>query len=140
MKLSNKDHLVIRAFTEQRTARGDKLDTDGARLDGSWMGGSKIAYWVGDQIFFSDLGSRAAESVKKAVIAEAAPNTVPTGITLQDKHRGQIHLVVRRGIVTGAMGSDPERFVGKTIEEAQRIAKSSAKQKLIRVGSRCFKV
>lgn len=137
MTLSAKDRSVIRAFTEQRTARGDKLSTDGSRLNGSWMGGGKIAWWSSDGIHFGDLGSRSAQSVQNLVRNEAVPNTLPSTVVVRDKTSGgTVHLTVRRGVVVGAGGSDPSRFVGRTVEEAKLIAKSSASSRIVREGKK----
>ena len=81
-RIGKKDKAVIKAFTEQRTATGHKLDTDGQQLDGMWMGGRRIASWeptlypktgtISSQIVFHDLGSRSAQQVQRA-IAKVAP-------------------------------------------------------------------
>lgn len=141
MSIAPKDKLVVRAFTERRAVEGTKLHTDGSRLDGYGMGGNKIAWWESDGIHFGDLGSRTAQSVQNLVHKEAPPNVLPQFESFKDKTSGShVHLTIRRGVVTGVMGSDPSRFMGKTLEEAKRIASSSASKKVIRVGSRCFKV
>lgn len=44
-------------------------------------------------------------------------------LDLRVKHGGQIYLWLRDGIVVGAMGSEPARFVGKTEEKARHIAR-----------------
>lgn len=74
MRLGVKDHKVIRAFVEHRAAEGHKLSTDGKRLDGHWLGGSRIADWSPHGIVFHDLGSRAAEAVQRQIRYHAAPN------------------------------------------------------------------
>lgn len=73
------DAQVIKAFTEQRAASSSRLHTDGRRLDGLWMGGNGIAVWEGGKIHFSDLGSKAAQSVQKAVAKEAPRNWIGAG-------------------------------------------------------------
>lgn len=71
MQLGIKDRRVIDAFTDGKKADGHKLSTDGHRLDGEWMGGRGIAEWSGGAehgvIVFNDLGSRAAQTVQRAV-------------------------------------------------------------------------
>jgi len=72
MTLGQKDKLVILAFIDHRALAGLKLSTDGKRLDGHWMGGSRIAERVaepghGGYIQVNDLGSRAAQTVQRAV-------------------------------------------------------------------------
>lgn len=71
-RIGKKDRAVIDAFTEQRPMSGLKLDTDGERLDGAWMGGRDIASWERGKIVFHDLGSRSAQQVQRA-IAKVAP-------------------------------------------------------------------
>lgn len=71
------DKAVIRAFTEHRAAESKRLNTDGSQLDGNWMGGSRLAWWIfpsvtgshgqHNQIRFSDSGSKTGELVQKAV-------------------------------------------------------------------------
>lgn len=76
MTLGKKDKAVIAAFVDCKAAVGHKLSTDGHHLNGHWMGGSNIAEWAhgphGRHIWFHDLGSRAAQTVQRAV-AKAAP-------------------------------------------------------------------
>lgn len=74
LKIALVDKKVIKAFTEKKKADGKKLTTDGGRLDGQWMGGRGIAEWKGGKIHFSDLGSKAAQTVEKAVRKEAPKN------------------------------------------------------------------
>jgi hypothetical protein len=73
MRLGLSDQKVLRAFAEKRSADGDKLSTDGRRLDGHWLGGSRIAYWEDGQIHTPDRGSRAAESIQRQLRRHAAP-------------------------------------------------------------------
>jgi hypothetical protein len=76
VRLGIRDHKVIAAFVDGHAAEGHKLATDGEHLDGNWLGGSCIAEWAegerGRQIVFRETGSRAAESVKRAVRHHAA--------------------------------------------------------------------
>ncbi len=64
---SKSDRDVIEAFLRRQPAHGRKLTSTGARLDGNWMGGRGIAEWQGEAVVFNDLGSRAAQSVQRAV-------------------------------------------------------------------------
>lgn len=43
-------------------------------------------------------------------------------IRITDKHRGQITLTMRDGIVIGAMGSEPQRYIGLTELRARQLA------------------
>jgi hypothetical protein len=63
--LSDKDKKVIEAFTDKKALTGNKLSTDGKTLDGSWMGGNKLAHWEGDKIVINDVGSKAGEVVER---------------------------------------------------------------------------
>lgn len=66
--VSPKDKKVIDAFTDKKPMEGNKLTTDGKRLDGTWSGGRGIAEWGKDgKIHFNDLGSKAAQSVQNAL-------------------------------------------------------------------------
>ena len=76
---SKSDREVILAFTEGRAAEGRKLTSTGKRLDGNWMGGRGIAEWTGQpglsKISLGDLGSRAAQSVQRALKRCFAPHS-----------------------------------------------------------------
>lgn len=76
MKLTPKDRKVIAAFIDGDAQTSAHLTTDGLRLDGRWMGGNHIAFFTtGGDIAFSDLGSKAAQTVQRA-IARAAPGSL----------------------------------------------------------------
>jgi hypothetical protein len=50
--------------------------------------------------------------------------TTATRLTLRDKlSGGQIFLITRDGVVTGAMGCEPDRYLGKSIDRARQIAR-----------------
>jgi hypothetical protein len=66
------DKKVIDAFLDKKEAEGKKLTSTGKRLDGNWMGGRGIAEWKGGKIHFNDLGSKAAQTIQRAV-KKAAP-------------------------------------------------------------------
>jgi len=74
LTLNKKDKTVIRAFSEKESGESKHLSTDGKTLDGSWMGGNKIAEWVGGKIQINDLGSRAAQTVQRSLKKEAPAN------------------------------------------------------------------
>jgi hypothetical protein len=80
LKIDRADKEVIRAFTEKKAKDGKKLTTDGKRLDGQWMGGRGIAEWKDGKIHFDDLGSKAAQTVEKAVRKEAPKNWIAEGV------------------------------------------------------------
>lgn len=44
-------------------------------------------------------------------------------LTLTDRGRGRIHLAIRDGVVVGALGSEPGRFVGLTVARARHVAR-----------------
>lgn len=44
-------------------------------------------------------------------------------IVLKDKGRGRVWLTMRDGIVVGAMGSEPKRYMGLTLELARHLAR-----------------
>lgn len=49
-----------------------------------------------------------------------------TTMTLKDKGRGRIWLTILDGLVISAMGSEPARFVGLSIERAKHLARYGA--------------
>ena len=65
---------MIDAFLDKKKADGTKLTTDGTTLDGQWMGGTGIATWEKGKIAFHDLGSKAAQTVQKAIKKKAPKN------------------------------------------------------------------
>lgn len=44
-------------------------------------------------------------------------------LTLKDKGRGTIWLWTRDGVVIGAMGSEPKRYLGLTEQQARHLAR-----------------
>jgi len=74
LKLGLQDKKVIDAFLDKKKASGTKLTTDGTTLDGLWMGGAGIAKWEKGKIQMPDLGSKAAQTVQKAVAKKAPKN------------------------------------------------------------------
>ena len=49
-----------------------------------------------------------------------------TSLALKDRSRGTIWLSIRDGVVVGAMGSEPERYIGLTVALAQRLARTGS--------------
>lgn len=45
---------------------------------------------------------------------------------LADKIRGEVVIRLRDGIVVGATGSEPERYIGLTLDKARRLARFGA--------------
>ncbi len=54
--------------------------------------------------------------------ADALPKADTTEV-LRDRERGTIHLTIRDGVVVGAMGSEPKRFIGLTVDRARHVAR-----------------
>ena len=50
-------------------------------------------------------------------------------LTLKDKGRGVVYLFVRNGEVTGAIGSEPKRYIGLPVDTARYLAKFGAPPK-----------
>ncbi len=44
-------------------------------------------------------------------------------LKLKDKGRGHVWLNVRDGVVVGAMGSEPKRYIGLTVDRAKHLAR-----------------
>lgn len=70
---------VIAAFLDKEKMDGKNLSTDGKQLDGNWMGGRGVAKWEGGKIKFTDLGSKAAQTVQRAIRKEAPKNWLGEG-------------------------------------------------------------
>lgn len=74
-----------------------------------------------EMVTFHAARRRAALIVKLANGAEVH--------TLHDKYSGQqISLTVRDGLVTGAVGSDPQRYIGLNLDFAKRYARNGGKR------------
>lgn len=92
MKIGIKDKRVIKAFLQGKADHdGYKLDTDGRRLDGLWMGGSNIAARsaLTGLVSFNDLGSRAAQTVQSAVRRMCDPVSIDPSERRVRKHRAK---------------------------------------------------
>lgn len=76
MRIGTRDAEVIKSFIAHKPADGHKLSTDGVTLDGHWVGGTHIAEYVNDGLKFNDLGSRAAQTVQRAVAKSIAGRRV----------------------------------------------------------------
>ncbi len=75
--LRKSDHDVMRSFASGKPASSNKLHTDGKRLDGNWMGGSGIAHWDKGKVHLNNLGSRAGQTVNRALKKKhLAPNDI----------------------------------------------------------------
>ena len=74
IKLGKKDKGVLDAFSDKKSAESKYLSTDGKTLDGNWMGGSNIAKRKGNKIEINDIGSRAQQTVVKALRKIAPAN------------------------------------------------------------------
>ncbi len=62
----SRDERVLRAFLNREPLSGNKISTDGQKIDGHWLGGSGIARWEGEHhIEMPDLGSKAADRIQK---------------------------------------------------------------------------
>lgn len=78
MRLTKLDLAVVRSFADRAHASKSSrhLSHDGQALHGEWMGGARIAEWVGDVVRFNDLGSKAAQTVQRALRKELLPRQV----------------------------------------------------------------
>lgn len=59
----------------------------------------------------------------KREIAEVLLQSAPETIKLKDRQRGHVWLTLRGGRVIGVMGSDPDRYMGLTLDEAKHLAR-----------------
>jgi hypothetical protein len=73
-RLNKTDKRVIAAFLDQKPADSKRLQSDGTRLDGLWMGGNKIAFWHKGKIHFGPNASRTIQMVQRAVRKGAPAN------------------------------------------------------------------
>lgn len=118
ISLGKKDKDVINAFTDHVPMEGNKLRTDGQKLDGIWMGGDGIAHWNAGRIYFNDLGSKSAQQVQSAI-----KKIVPKYWIMERKlASGKDYYVVT---YLNAKGKEVKDWVGaKSQGEAEREAHS----------------
>jgi hypothetical protein len=82
MKLTKTDLDVVRSFADRadESKSSRKLSHNGETLNGNWMGGNRIAQWVdgssGAVVRFNDLGSKAAQTVQRALRKQLLPRQV----------------------------------------------------------------
>ena len=79
---------VIDAFLDKKPMDGKKLSTDGKRLDGEWIGGRGIAQWDRGKIYFNDLGSKAAQTIQRAIKKAAPKNWLGEDVELYEAKYG----------------------------------------------------
>ena len=79
---------VIDAFLDKKPMDGKKLSTDGKRLDGEWIGGRGIAQWDRGKIYFNDLGSKAAQTIQRAIKKAAPKNWLGEDVELSEAKYG----------------------------------------------------
>ncbi|MFA6234293.1 MAG: DUF2958 domain-containing protein [Bacteroidota bacterium] len=73
--LSEADKKVILAFIDQKTATSKALSSDGKVLDGLWMGGHKIAEWLGgSRIQMNDTGGKSGDVIARFIKKNAPAN------------------------------------------------------------------
>ena len=71
LRLSKMDKTAVRDFVDRggrwygKDIKYNKLAHDGRELHGLWMGGNGIAFWDKGEVYFRDLGSKAAETVQR---------------------------------------------------------------------------
>jgi len=118
-RLSKGDQKVIRAFADKKKATSKKLDSDGTRLDGTWMGGRGIAEWKGGKIHTKDLGSRSAQTVQKALRKYAAKDDFA--------EIAPVIGALARAAGTAAAGAVAQKVIGKEAKKisAKQIAKNT---------------
>ena len=64
--LTPADKKVLDAFIDQKAATSKALSSDGKTLDGLWMGGNKMAEWLGgSQIKINDNGGKSSDVIAR---------------------------------------------------------------------------
>lgn len=79
------------------------------------------AYPTGTRRYRKAYGKQHSRSSSVHSTKALAPGT--TVVKLKDRDRGHIVLTVRDGVVVGAMGSEPKRYVGMTLDRAKHVAR-----------------
>jgi len=77
--LTPADKKVIDAFIDQRSATSKALSSDGKVLDGLWMGGKKMAEWMGgSRIQINDNGGKSTDVIARYLKKTAPANLLKT--------------------------------------------------------------
>lgn len=115
MRLTKLDLAVVRSFADRAHASKSSrhLSHDGQELRGNWIGGHGIAEWIGDVVRFNDLGSRAAQTVQRALRKELLPKQVES----QRRQMGNPMRDTRGGKVLATTFDDRELLM-KALEQA----------------------
>lgn len=92
----------------------------------SWLSRGGFApdwdsYPTGTRRYRKAYGKQQSRSSSAHSTKALAPGT--TVVKLKDRDRGHIVLTVREGVVVGAMGSEPKRYVGMTLDRAKHVAR-----------------
>jgi len=82
--LSPGDKKVIKAFIDKKPLEGRKLDTDGKKLDGMWMGGRGQAEWRGGKIVLRDQGGKSSDVIHRFIRKNAPRNWIAEGVELDE--------------------------------------------------------
>jgi len=73
LTLSKSDKQIIMKFLDKKSGSNNKFFSDGDTLEGLWMGGKDIAYWVSGKIEMGQLDSRSKQTVQR-FIKKTAPS------------------------------------------------------------------
>jgi hypothetical protein len=80
LKLSKSDKQVIQNFVNKKSGGNRKFSTNGRELNGNWMGGDKIAFWLKDKLVMGPLDSRSKQTVQRFV-----RKLMPEGIQIEEE-------------------------------------------------------
>lgn len=122
--LGKSDKATIENFTDGMPSKGNKLTSDGKKLDGNWMGGNEIAYWKNGKIYFNDLGSKAAQTVQNAIRKSAPKNHLAEGTAAGGKE-----YVIRYNSPQG-MQTSPTPMTKQEANDVMRSARKSGWDKM----------
>jgi len=83
-KLTDADKKVLEAFIDRRVAASKALSSDGKTLDGLWMGGKKMAEWMGGSwIQINDNGGKSSDVIARYLRAHASKGMLKAAGTKQ---------------------------------------------------------
>ena len=73
---------------------------------------------------FQLAASRLTRRATRAHATRQSPDPTTSSVKLKDRYSGaHVWLTVRDGTVVGAMGSDPKRYLGMTLDRAKHVAR-----------------
>lgn len=84
------------------------------------------AFQISAARLVQEVTKRSGSRNTRAHATRRAPDPTTSSVKLKDRYSGgDIWLTVRDGVVVGAMGTEPKRYLGMTLDQARHVARYS---------------